>query len=92
MNYVSFMRKVNGKPPKVEPKVDTLGFSYTGTMPVRTWIVRDVLDGDATCIAGAFYFGGTPFRSTYWGDVYRNVICLTPDARAYLEWMLEEYS
>ena len=90
MNYVNFMRKVEGKPPKVEPEFDTSGFSYTGSMRVRVNLVRDVLDGEYSVIQDAFTWRGTSIEND-WFNVFVGDN-LTPTQEEYLEWLIEEYN
>jgi hypothetical protein len=95
MNYVNFMRRLDGKPPKVEPKVepevDTSGFSYTGSMPVSPAHICAALSGGYTSIQHAFTWSGTSIPDVW----YETIFCgaePTPIQEAYLEWLLEEYS
>jgi hypothetical protein len=90
MDYVSFMRRLDGKPPK--PKVDTSGFYYTGGMRVRAHIIRGVLNGEYGRIGDAFTWIGTPQGYSHWDDVEDGTTQLTPADVQYLEWMLREYS
>jgi len=91
MNYVSFMRKVDGKPPKAEPKVDTSGFWYRGSMPVSPASIRAALNGeDCRAIQDAFSWNGTSILDVWYETVFRGEE-LTPIQKAYLEWMLREY-
>jgi hypothetical protein len=90
MNYIDFMRKVEGRPPR--PKVDTSGFYYTGRMLVRVNCIRGVLSGGYRRIGDAFTWLGTPQGYTHWLNVEDGETQLTPADVQYLEWMLEEYS
>jgi hypothetical protein len=92
MDYVSFMRKVDGKPPKVEPKVDTSGFYYTESYLPNLSVIRDVLEGDYNAVSSAFTWVCTPQGHGYWSDVEGGNTQLTPADEQYLEWLLEEYS
>jgi hypothetical protein len=93
MDYVSFMRKVDGKPPK--PKVDTSGLYYHGDRGVDTGqlgYIREALEGNCDNISAAFTWDSTPQGHSYWVDIYDGTSQLTPADVQYLEWMLEEYS
>jgi hypothetical protein len=92
MDYVSFMRKVDGKPPKVEPKVDTSGFYYTQDYPPNLSIIRAVLAGDHVSVTAAFTWSGSPQGHSHWDDIYDGTSELNSADVQYLEWMLEEYS
>jgi hypothetical protein len=89
MNYVDFMRKVDGR---AGPKVDTSGFQYTGRMPVSPAHIRAVLNEERhTAIQDAFSWCGTSILDEWYETIYCGEKP-TPTQKAYLEWMLEEYS
>jgi hypothetical protein len=92
MNYIDFMRKVEGKPPKVEHKVDTSGFYYTQDRPPSLDVIRAVLAGDCDEVSSAFTWSESPQGYNHWDDIYEGDTQLTPADVQYLEWMLEEYS
>jgi hypothetical protein len=90
MNYIDFMRKVEGKLPK--PKVDTSGFYYHNSFPPNLSIIRAVLAGRYGEVSSAFKWSGSPQGINYWDNVYQGDTQLTPADVQYLEWLLEEYS
>jgi hypothetical protein len=90
MDYVDFMRKVEGKPPK--PEVDTSKFWYTGDMLVNVSLIQEVLDGDCEVLHAAFTWDGTPQGYDHWDGLNDGFAHLTSADVEYLEWMLEEYS
>jgi hypothetical protein len=92
MDYVSFMRRVDGKPPKVEPKVDTSGFYYSESHPPNIWLIRAVLEGDYKEVSTAFTWMHTPQGYIYWDNIDAGHAQLTAADVKYLEWMLREYS
>jgi hypothetical protein len=95
MDYVSFMRRVDGKPPKVEPKVDTSGFYYNGRQGfVKDNIacLREVLEGDCCSLSTAFIWSETPQGHSHWDSIDEGTTELTPADVQYLEWLLEEFS
>jgi hypothetical protein len=92
MDYVSFMRRVDGKPPKAEPKVDTSGFYYSESYPPNLTVIRAVLEGDYREISGAFTWMHTPQGRGYWDDIDDGTSQLTAADVQYLEWLLREYS
>jgi hypothetical protein len=92
MDYVSFMRRVDGKPPKVEPVVITSGFYYTGGMRVKIHCIRSALSGQYEDIHRAFTWVNTPQGYGHWDAINEGNTQLTDADVQYLEWMLEEYS
>ena len=89
-NYIDFMRKVEGKPPR--PARDTSGFYYTQDRPPNLETIRAVLAGDYDAVTSAFTWSGSPQGYDHWDDIYEGETELTFSDRQYLEWMLEEYS
>jgi hypothetical protein len=92
MDYVSFMRRVDGKPPKVEPEVDTSGFYYTNSSPPNLGPMRGVLSGDVSTLSSSFTWSETPQGYTHWSRINNGFAQLTAWDTQYLEWLLEEYS
>jgi hypothetical protein len=92
MDYVSFMRRVDGKPPKVEPKVDTSGFYYTWYSRPSLEAIRAVLAGHYGQTSSAFTWSATPQGYNHWDSIYEGGTKLTAADVQYLEWLLEEYS
>jgi hypothetical protein len=90
MDYVDFMRKVDGKPPK--PEADTSGFWYTEDFPPTLGTIRAVLAGNLQQCSSAFTWAETPQKHSYWSRINSGCAQLTAWDIQYLEWMLEEYS
>jgi hypothetical protein len=87
-NYIDFMRKVEGKPPR--PAFDTSGFSYTGRMRVSPTHIRAALNGEHRRIEDAFSWNRTSIPDEWCDTIYSGVEP-TPTQKAYLEWMIREY-
>jgi len=94
MDYVSFMRKVDGKPPKVEPKFDRSRFVYDRSNLTESQLryTRRALEGSRRDLMSAFTWVATPQGHDYWCNINDGTTELLPEDNDYIEWLLEEYS
>ena len=95
MDYVSFMRKVDGKSPKVEPKFDRSEYVYDRTSNLtdsQLRYTRQALEGDRRSLMYAFTWVATHQGYEYWRDIHDGITELLSEDRDYIEWLIEEYS
>jgi len=92
MDYVSFMRKVDGRPEKAESKVDTSGFYYSNDYPPSVESIQLALSGSRSTLSHSFTWGNTPQGHVHWYSIYSGNVQLTIADVLYLEWLIEEYS
>jgi len=89
MDYVSFMRKVDGRP---KPTRNTKQF-YTGSMTVDTESVENLLaGGDTALLDYAFLWRSTPQGHEYWYDIRSGTCEVCPEGKEFLKFLLREYS
>lgn len=91
MDYLQFMRKVDGRPEKVNPKFNPDHY-YTGDL-FDFDMIQNVIDGDDVDILYySFTWRDTPQGHKYWGAIADGETLLLTEDRDYLEYLLREHS
>jgi hypothetical protein len=93
MNYVDFMRRVDGKPERVAPVTPPPEHTYSGLRrTVHCEYIRDALNGVYSSLKDAFTWRYTPQGYPYWSTRSGGNVPLSNEDEQYLLWLLEEYS
>lgn len=91
MNYVEFVRKVEGKEPlevklRVKPRV-RLFISSTNIE-----FAQQVLDGDVTKLSSLFIWQDTPQGHNYWYDRHRGEVDMLEEDYEFIRNLMEDYN
>jgi len=92
MNYLEFMRKVDGRP---EPEVNlNRNHYYHGEISRRnTGSIQNCLGADDnTYLMDAFVWASTPQGHAHWAYIHYGGCTLTEEDRSYLKYLLREHT